>query len=283
MNRFFAVIVVIMLNISGCKQEMDKQEIATPQSLSHDHNLFQLPQEITSIKDSSQMILITAGPFIYGIDKSKRDSLLKVLSNARLPIFDLEFPQQIKHLPSYYIDKFEVINKQYAKFLEETGHPKPRYWSNRLYNQPMQPVVGVSWADAVAYAKWAGKRLPKEKEWEKAARGIDGRIWPWGNIPDGTKYNGKMEGNLTPVNVGSYPEGTSPYEVMDMAGNVYEMTTGFWGNSGRAMRGGCYLNTGAYTRTMFRWATAEEERGAEYLGFRCVADTTIILRNEYMQ
>lgn len=283
MNRFLAVIFVIMLIISSCKQEIDKQEIATTQSLSNDYHLFQLPQKITTKKDSSQMILIPAGSFIYGIDKLKRDSLLEVLSNAILPIFDLEFTKQTKHLPSYYIDKFEVTNMQYAKFLDETDHPKPRYWSNRLYNQLRQPVVGVTWADAFAYAKWAGKRLPNEEEWEKAARGNDGRIWPWGNIPDGKKYNGKMEGNLTPIDVGSYPEGSSPYGVMDMAGNVYEMTTGFWGNKGRAMRGGCYLNAGAYTRTMYRWTTSEEKRGAEYFGFRCVADTTVILRNEYMQ
>ncbi len=223
------------------------------------------------------MILIPAGSFIYGINIVTRDSILEALSHDKLPIFERRFPEQIKSLPSFYIDKYEVTNNQYAKFLKESGYQrKPRYLSNRLYNQPDQPAVGVSWSDAAAYARWAGKRLPTEEEWEKSARGTDGRIWPWGNEPSGKNYNGRVAGNFKPVAVGSYPKGASPYGVMDMAGNVYEMTTGVWRGNGRAMRGGSYLNTGAYTRTTFRWATSEEENGAEYLGFRCVMDTTMI-------
>src|SRR5262249_24276545 len=151
------------------------------------------------------------GEFTFGITASKREELLRTLANAQLVIFDSEFPEQTGSTRAYYIDKFEVTNRRYARFLADTGHRKPRYWSLKLYNEPDQPVVGVGWSDAEAYAKWAGKRLPTEEEWEKAARGTDGRIWPWGDEPSGEKYNGKSQGNFKPITVGSFPMGASPY------------------------------------------------------------------------
>lgn len=237
-----------------------------------------LPPVIISTVDSSTMILIPAGEFIYGISKSQRTQVLNMLKNAPLPLFDKEFPEQIKKLASYYIDKYEVTNQQYERFTRATGYRTPRLRSSRLYNRQNQPVVGIGWADAEAYSRWAGKRLPTEEEWEKAARGMNGNIWPWGNEPSGEKYNGKSQGNYLPLEVGMFPDGASPFGVMDMAGNVYEMTTGQWSGDSRVMRGGSYLNAGAYTRTTFRWATEDEVNGAEYLGFRCVMDTTMIAR-----
>lgn len=241
-------------------------EVQPPQSA--------LPKEITCSKDNSPMVLIPAGYFIYGINKKTRDSLLKSLSNAILPLFDLEFKKATKYLPSYYIDKYEVTNRQYAEFIKATGHRTPKFMFSPMFNDPDQPVVGVGWDDARAYAKWAGKRLPSEEEWEKAARGTDGRFWPWGNKATGQNYNGKARGIYAPVRVGSYPSGGSPYGAMDMAGNVYEMTTGTWGESEKAMRGGSFLNSGAYARTMFRWAPDDSVNGASWLGFRCVLDTS---------
>ncbi|MCP4410448.1 MAG: formylglycine-generating enzyme family protein, partial [Gammaproteobacteria bacterium] len=170
-----------------------------------------------------------------------------------------------------YIDKYEVTNAQYGAFLRETGRAEPSFWHSKVYSDPKQPVVGVSWDDAVAYAEWTGKRLPTEEEWEKAARGTDGFFWPWGNEPSAGKYNGAAQRNYKPMDVGSFKAGASPYGVMDMAGNVYELTTGKWVNGRLAMRGGSYLNGGAHTRTMFRWAL-KGERGVEFLGFRCVLD-----------
>ena len=234
-----------------------------------------LPAQLICKKDQAPMVLVPGGNFVYGISKKVRDSLLVTLKNAKLPLFELEFDLQTKNIPSYYIDKVEVTNRQYRLFMKETGHRSPNYWSDPAFNAPDQPVVGVGYADANAYAKWAGKRLPSEEEWEKAARGTTGRIWPWGNKPSGSVYNGSTQGINKPVAVGSFPAGASPYGVLDMAGNVYEMTTGLWTDTSHAIRGGSFLNTGAYTRTMFRWAADDEIKGAVWLGFRCVADTNI--------
>lgn len=220
--------------------------------------------------DNSVMILVPKGEFIYGIKKDDRDRILKQLSTANFEIFKQEFNETKKYLDDYYVDKYEVTNRQYEKFVDVTGHKKSKYWNSNVFNKPKQPVVGVGWADAEKYCKWTGKRLPDEEEWEKAARGADGRIWPWGNKPTSEKYNGKAQGNNAPVDVGSYMGGASPYGVMDMAGNVYEMTTGKWSTDSRAMRGGSFLNAGALSRTMFRWAAKDEINGARWLGFRCV-------------
>ena len=287
MKIFLLSAALFFITFFGCQKESPNKE--APENVMQDSLIDttaanhkekgELAQEIISKKDNSTMELIPAGKFVYGINKTERDSIIKSLDNPLLQIFNYEFPESKKFLHSYYIDKYEITNKQYGEFLKETGHRKPKYWAVRLYNQPDQPVVGIGWDDAEKYAEWAGKRLPSEEEWEKAARGTDGRIWPWGNNSSGDNYNGKSHGSYAPLAVGSFPAGASPYGLMDMAGNVYEMTTGIWGSTGKAMRGGSYLNSGAYTRTMFRWAMDDPENGAEYLGFRCVMDTAMISGN----
>jgi iron(II)-dependent oxidoreductase len=230
------------------------------------------PRTITWKQDGAPMVLVPAGPFVYGIGAVQRDSLLRALGTPNQPIFALEAWRQVKTLPAFYIDRYEVTNGQYQKFVVATHHRRPASWKSRLLNAPNQPVVGIGWPDARAYARWAGKRLPSEEEWEKAARGTDGRFWPWGNRPSSEYYNGRAQGSFAPVAVGSFPAGASPYGAMDMAGNVYEMTTGTWQGGLRAIRGGSYLNPSAYVRTMFRWAAHDSNSGGQWLGFRCVAD-----------
>jgi len=134
---------------------------------------------------------------------------------------DDEKPVHIVHLDAFYLDVSPVTNAQYRKFIEVTGYPEPRYWDDEKFNQPAQPVVGVTWYDAMAYAQWAGKRLPTEAEWEKAARGeLVGKRFPWGDEDPDEKmanYGGKVR-KITPV--GQYPE--NGYGLHDMAGNVWE-------------------------------------------------------------
>jgi formylglycine-generating enzyme required for sulfatase activity len=229
-------------------------------------------QRIKSKKDHSGMILIPAGPFVYGVDQKEVRRIVLGLKTPMAEIYRTELPKTTKNLESFYIGRYEVTNEQYTLFVRETNHRESRYARYPQLNGSRQPVVGVGWEDAKAYCSWAGMRLPSEEEWEKAARGTDGRTWPWGNEPDDTRYNGRNRANYAPVNVGSYPSGDSPYGVSDMAGNVWEMTSGTWNDGAKAMRGGSLLNPIADVRVTVRWAASNEDRGANWLGFRCVMD-----------
>jgi iron(II)-dependent oxidoreductase len=158
-------------------------------------------------RDLDTTVVIPAGPFVAGSDLERADVQDK--------------PQHSVTLPAYRIDKYLVTNAQFARFVAATGHRPPLHWKSGKIpeGELLHPVTMVNWHDAAAYAKWAGKRLPYEMEWEKAARGTDGRRWPWGNGMDPTRLNTYYNvGAATKVD--TYPRGASPYGVLDMAGNV---------------------------------------------------------------
>ena len=146
-----------------------------------------------------------------------------------------EKPAHKVQISAFSMDEYEVTVRQYATFLQESGGDRPADWKtmNKTANQK-RPVMGVDWADAARYCKWAGKRLPTEAEWEKAARGTDGRLYPWGNDPPTPLHAnyGKKEWNnyeaLVPV--GTLEAGKSPYGVYDMAGNVWEWVSDWYDN-----------------------------------------------------
>ncbi len=132
-------------------------------------------------------------------------------------------PEHKVLLPAYSIDKYPTTNAQYARFVAEAKYRPPADWEGGKLpkNEALRPVTMVSWYDASNYCTWAGKRLPKESEWEKAARGVDGRRWPWGNDMDAKRLNTYYSvGSATDVT--TYLDGASPYGVMDMAGNVFQ-------------------------------------------------------------
>lgn len=191
-------------------------------------------------------------------------------------------PLRTIHLNAFYIDKYEVTNSLYRKCVAAGGCKEPSLITDyaatifedgkKWYHDPGKgnyPVVGVTWRQAGIYCEWAGKRLPLASEWEKAARGTDGRRYPWGNEWDGRKANwddgGKVDGFKTLAPVGSHPEGASPYGVMDMAGNARE-----WVDSG-VLKGGSWYSAPVSLRSGDPGHEYIVERDDD-LGFRCARD-----------
>lgn len=239
--------------------------------------VFGLPVVLCRAQPVSQdMVLIPAGPFVYGEDAAATKRLLKEIKKPYLDIYAAETKRVSLSLPDFYIDRTEVTNAAYGDFVRRGGGRPSRFANWPQFNGPRQPVVGIGWADAIAYCTWQGKRLPTEQEWEKSARSSDGRPWPWGKDADSKRYNGKELKRYGPDNVGSYPAGNGVYGISDMAGNVWEMTASKWPTNqydgAYVMRGGSYLNNLAEVRTTVRWAAGDEGRGAEWLGFRCAKD-----------
>jgi len=269
-------------------------------------------EEYLWLKDSSVVVKIPAGEFWMGSPQGEGS--------------DDEHPQHKVNVSGSFIDKYEVTNKQFARFVKangyrtdaEKGQSGSSYvwiddsakWSPRTsvswrdyYDARSEdhPVVLVSWNDAKAYCDWAGKRLPTEAEWEKAARGSDSRKYPWGDgEPDGTRCN-YADRNLSSVSwadknsddgykftapVGGYPAGASPYGVMDMAGNVWEWCSDWYssdfykpsGNdsdpigpssgSSRVFRGGSWISNADRLRCAYRNRDEPAYRN-DNLGFRC--------------
>lgn len=173
-----------------------------------------------------EVVLIPAGTFLMGSDP-RRSEFFRAD----------EQPQHTLMLPAYYLAKTPVTNQQYLAFVQATGYRSPTYWEDGVFPEAKadHPVVGVSWRDALAYCRWlaavTGKPygLPSEAEWEKGARGADGRIYPWGNFWDGKRCNTKESRKDATTPVTAYPMGASPYGVLDVAGNVWEWTRSLWG------------------------------------------------------
>lgn len=161
---------------------------------------------------------IPAGEFIMGSKSGEG------LDDDERPQHD-EKPQHTVYLPEYWIAAVPVTNAQYKMFVDATGHLAPTHWTKGQIpdKKADHPVVNVSWNDAQAFCNWAGVKLPTEAQWEKAARGTDGRLWPWGNKEPTKDYCNFNGNDTTPV--GAYPKGASPYGCLDMAGNVWEWTS----------------------------------------------------------
>ncbi len=155
------------------------------------------------------MVLIPKGEFTMGSHHHSDETMHKVVLDA------------------YYIDKYEVSNKDYGDFMKATNHPAPAYWDDPRLNKSNQPVVGVNWFDATAYCEWKGARLPTEAEWERAAKGPKEYDYPWGNTFDAKKANfGQNVGATVPVD--SHSEGASGFGLHHMAGNVFEWVSDWY-------------------------------------------------------
>ncbi|HZK17093.1 MAG TPA: SUMF1/EgtB/PvdO family nonheme iron enzyme [Anaerolineaceae bacterium] len=239
-----------------------------------------------------ELVEIPEGAFMMGCDVENKGDL--GCRAAELPFHEVT-------LPAYLIDRYEVTNSQYRQCVEDGACKAPRsnasssredYFSDPAYD--LYPVVYINYADAQAYCEWAGMRLPTEAEWEKAARGSQANLYPWGNHdPDCTLANSLNNPNATScvgdtTMVGSYPLGSSQYGVMDMAGNVWEWVadyfspnyyadsptenpTGPESGTERVVRGGGWSGSWRYLRTSSRAYDLPFYSGAD-LGFRCAMD-----------
>ena len=218
-------------------------------------------------KDRAPTILIPAGEFLYGKDKQ--------------PIA----------VPAFYVDQYEVTAQRYDQYLNRTGEAWPKFWEHMSGVQVAnRPVMGVTWEEAAAYCDYQGKRLPTEQEWEKAARGTDGRLYPWGTASPNDQSANYVEararafdGQMLPpinfyhdrlANVGASPADQSPYGVYDLAGNVREWTTSDHETEGsKVVRGGSWNSGPQALQTVFRIGV--NPRAQEpWIGFRCVQSAT---------
>lgn len=226
-------------------------------------------------KDGAPAVSIPAGTFFMGDDE--------------------ESPRREVFVDAFYMDKYEVTVARYAKFLKATGNVKPpEQWDTvDVENGADLPVVGVDWQDASNYCHWAGRRLPTEAEWEKAARGSDGRKYPWGNDapkPDRARFGRPYQNPVYRdgvARVGTYSQGASPFGIDDLSGNVWEWVADWFSENfsgedlrnprgpssgtGKVLRGGGWYDQPDRLTTTKRMYASPTHR-ADDIGFRCASD-----------
>ncbi len=239
-----------------------------------------MPVRAADVVLEPDVIEIPAGSFIFGSDRAEREAAYQLDEAAyRHRVtrdskwYESEFARQDGSTPRFFITRTPVTNAQYRAFVEATGrpapdvdaktwrsygliHPWPRTrrhaWKNDMPppGRADHPAVLVSFEDAKAYAAWLSKvtafrwRLPTEREWEKAARGDDGRRFPWGDRFDASRLNSHDNGSFDTVPVGSFPNGASPFGMLDAAGQVFEWTATAAGSGRSIVKGGSWDDKG---------------------------------------
>ncbi|MEE9257985.1 MAG: SUMF1/EgtB/PvdO family nonheme iron enzyme [Nitrospinaceae bacterium] len=245
------------------------------------------------------MVLVPAGHFIFGTDK--KDETGEALSlGIPKPWHADETPRQQIFLKSFYLDRFEVTNRRYKIFIDDVGGVFPPEWKNNSYPEGLDdhPIIQVNWFDAVNFCNWAGKKLPTEKQWEKAARGTEGNEYPWENSFQPGKANlpDKPGSRIQPASVGSFPEGATSLGIHDLAGNVWEWVADdyapykgsdykseYFDNGLKVLRGMSSRDIGhfpgaAYQAALEQFARSgyrqfgDPDQGAPDVGFRCASE-----------
>jgi formylglycine-generating enzyme required for sulfatase activity len=292
--QLLALAMIISLLLVGCSgnkvEELDmlESESETGPSLND-----------TWIRPSDRMVMVfvPGGSLLIGSDedqiktaKALCEEYPDAYGKCSSETFELEIPQHLVEVGAFWIDRTEVTNAQYSLCVAEGACNPSRLTDDPSYNGDHYPVAGIPWKDAVDYCIWAGGRLPIEVEWEYAAKGIKGTIYPWGDAfeCDGGNFSKSCtqcdDGYPGPAPVESFPLGVSWCGAMDMAGNVWEWvgdafneyTIYYQANSTsqhseelRVLRGGSWGYCPAFIRTTYRYAVTPD---ANYLavGFRCV-------------
>jgi formylglycine-generating enzyme required for sulfatase activity/cytochrome c biogenesis protein CcdA len=261
----------------------------------------------------AEMVFIPAGQFMFGTDQTDESGLNASMGIPK-PLYQDAHPEQKPFLKAFFIDRFEVTNRRYQKFLKDLPtHPEykvmieklgfyspPKGWLKTKFSEGQgdHPVTWVSWFDAANFCQWAGKRLPTEKEWERAARGTQGQAYPWGNTFERDRANlpNKLGSKVPLSKVGTFAKGASPEGAEDLIGNVWEWTDGDYTpypentfqfddfNQGfKVIRGTSVADIGHfpgefYAKVLKEFARsgyrqyADPSQGASDVGFRCVSN-----------
>ena len=300
---------VVQETTAGVEELDDAAGTQSEEIQAPDDDVKDIPEQVIDVpnlefdpentKDGMVMVYVAEGEFEMGTSDEQRDRLVE--ENVWDEDWNYnEQPIHTVYLDAFWIDRTEVTNGQYALCVAEGACQEPdssesdkriSYYGNPEFKD--FPVVYVDWYMAEAYCAWAGRRLPTEAEWEKAARGTDGRTYPWGEGIDSTlaNYDGSGRGNSDTTAVGSYITGASPYGALDMAGNVFEWVADEYdnryylnspsenppgpsfGTGRRVYRGGSWDGTSNSVRSAARW-----KRRADYVdfpsgGIRCAASS----------
>jgi formylglycine-generating enzyme required for sulfatase activity len=284
-----ALVMLVLLGVSAVAGAVVAQPMFVRKTPDDTYTIY-LPSVLKNLPPvPGEMVLIPAGEFQMGCDLAHNDGFTCPAD---------ELPLHTVTLDAYRIDKYEVTNQEYAQCVAVGSCTAPEftysysrtsYYGNLTYAN--YPVIYVNWSQSNAYCTWAGKRLPSEAEWEKAARGPTVQAFPWG---DGSPTC--AQANFWPTipcvgdtnTVGSYPAGASPYNAMDMAGNVWEWVNDWYqsdyysvspvsnppgpaAGSSKLVRGGSYYFTYGYIRIAFRRPYGPEPRSGSDIGFRCAS------------
>ena len=241
--------------------------------------------------DGKEMRLVPAGSFIMGTNKTDSEDTHQKIGTVK-PLYLDQHPERQLTLDAYYIDKYEITNTEYKRFVDATQFPDyPTHWENVSFPEEIaaHPVTNITWREAFAYCAWADRQLPTEAQWEKAARGPSGQPYPWGDEYEKGKANMGIEGDRKTMPVGSYPSDVSPYGVFDLAGNVMEWARDWYaaypgnsfqdprfGTNFKVLRGNAFQKAGHYFLDAYRYAFNRTEVPAdeyfENVGFRCATD-----------
>ena len=248
--------------------------VATPENLAELLALAEPPGRIWWERAEMELCLVPAGEFLIGSPEGEG--------------YDDEYPQHTVHLDSFYIGRSPVTQAQYGRFVRQADHrvpfrdgdwAEPYNWDQERKTFPQgkadHPVVLVSWHDAVDYCQWAGLRLPTEAEWGMAARGTDGREYPWGSIWEAGHCNTGEAGIKGTTPVDQYPRGVSPYGMLDMAGNVWEWCQDRYveGRDAKVVRGGSWDSLQFGARSAYRPGSSPDNTSNDN-GFRCGVSST---------